>query len=122
MAEPEHAESSDLPSQPALDPTAETKALAETSSEAFAEQNRKLKRKLRHAVTVVNGCVRTLGRERAEVKGQKEERRKLEWALLIEQHISASKSIHAACLRDLPLLRFKSVWQRKRIRGRKRSA
>ena len=74
MAEPEYAESPDPQSQPEPDPTAET--------EALAEQKRTLKRKLRHAITVANGCARTLGRERAEVV---EERRKLEWALLIER-------------------------------------
>ncbi len=74
MAGPEYAESPDPQSQPEPDPTAET--------EALAEQKRTLKRKLRHAITVANDCARTLGRERAEVV---EERRKLEWALLIER-------------------------------------
>ncbi len=74
MAEPEYAESPDPQSQPEPDPTVET--------EALAEQNCTLKRKLRHAITVANGCAWTLGRERAEVA---EERRKLEWALLIER-------------------------------------
>ena len=78
MAEPEYAESLDPQSQPEPDPTVET--------EALAEQNHTLKRKLRHAnrdaITVANGCARTLGRERAQVV---EERRKLEWALLIER-------------------------------------
>ena len=83
MPEPEYAESPDPASQPAPDPTAENEALAEI--EALAEQNRTLKRKLKHAVMVANGCALTLERERADVKGQKEERRKLEWALLIER-------------------------------------
>ena len=81
MPELEYAESPDPASQPAPDPTAENEALAEI--EALAEQNRTLQRKLKHAVMVANGCALTLERERADVKGQKEERRKLEWALLI---------------------------------------
>ena len=74
MAEPEYADSPDPQSQPEPDHTVET--------EPLTEQNHTLKRKLRHAITVANGCARTLGRERAQVV---EERRKLEWALLIER-------------------------------------
>ena len=76
LAEPEleYADSPDPQSQPEPDHTVET--------EALTEQNHTLKRKLRRAITVANGCAWTLGRERAQVV---EERRKLEWALLIER-------------------------------------
>ena len=61
-------------SQPAPDPTAD--------HEALAEHNRELKRKLRHAVTVANGCARALEKEKAEAG---EKIRKLDFALLLER-------------------------------------
>ena len=75
VAEPESAESPELESQPAPDdPTAE--------NEALAEHNRELRRKLRHAVTVANGCARALEKEKAEAG---EKIRKLDIALLLER-------------------------------------
>ena len=46
------------------------------------EQIRTLKRKLRHAVTVANGCARVLEDERAE---NSEKIRRLNWALRLER-------------------------------------
>ena len=57
VAEPDSAESPEPESQPVPDPTAD--------HDALAEHNRELKRKLRHAVTVANGCARALEREKA---------------------------------------------------------
>ena len=48
----------------------------------LAEENLTLKRKLRHAVTVANGCARVLEDERAE---NSEKIRKLSWALRLER-------------------------------------
>ena len=74
VAEPDFAESPEPESQPAPDPTAD--------HEALAEHNRELKRKLRHAVTVANGCARALEKEKAEAG---EKIRKLDFALLLER-------------------------------------
>jgi hypothetical protein len=67
----------------------------------LAEQNHKLKRKLRHAVTVANGCARTLGRERAEAKWQKKERMKLEMGL-IERAAHQCLKINPCCVPQGP--------------------
>ena len=61
-------------SQPVPDPTAD--------HEALAEHNHELKRKLRHAVMVTNGCARALEKEKAEAG---EKIRKLDLALLLER-------------------------------------
>ena len=54
----------------------------------LAEENLTLKRKLRHAVTVANGCARVLEDERAE---NSEQIRKLRWALRLEQDAHQKK-------------------------------
>ena len=58
-AEPETTASPEHEIQPAPDPTFDKEA-------ALAEHNRALKRKLREAVAVANGCHRALQRERVE--------------------------------------------------------
>ncbi len=70
--------------QPAPDPTAETKALADI--------NRALKRKLSEAVSVANVCHRALEREKVDnraLEGEMDEAdetvRKLKWALFIQR-------------------------------------
>ena len=62
------------------DPTAE--------NDVQVEQIRALKRKLRHAVTVANGCARVLEDERAE---NSEQIRKLRWALRLERDAHQKK-------------------------------
>ena len=77
-AEPESAESPELESQPAPDdPTAE--------NEALAELNRTLKRKLREAVQVANGCHRALEREKVDASESAKKVEQLQWALLLER-------------------------------------
>ena len=78
VAEPESAESPEPESQPAPDdPTAE--------NEALSELNRTLKRKLRQAVQVANGCHRALEREKDYSSETAKKVVKLEWALLLER-------------------------------------
>ena len=54
----------------------------------LAEENLTLKRKLRHAVTVANGCARVLEDERAE---NSEKIRRLSWALRLERDAHQKK-------------------------------
>ena len=55
--------------------------IAENEPDNFAEQNRTLRQKLRHAVTVANGCARVLEDERAE----NSEKIRINWALHLER-------------------------------------
>jgi hypothetical protein len=77
-AGPESAASPEPETQPAHDPADDT--------EALAEQNRSLRRKLGEAVRVANGCYHALERKNAEA-GETE--RKLRWALLLERSAHA---------------------------------
>ena len=87
------------------DPTAE--------NDVQVEQIRALKRKLRHAVTVANGCARVLEDERAE---NSEQIRKLSWALRLERdaHTRRRRIIRSATRYCLRTRRFKSAWLSKR--------
>ena len=74
--QPVFSESEPDPIDDAPDPTAE--------NEALAEQNRALKRKLREAVAVGNGCYRALQSERVEADKADKAIKRLKFHLLLE--------------------------------------
>ena len=78
VTEPESAASPEPESlhEPVLNPTAE--------NEALTEQNRALKRKLREAVAVGNGCYRALQSERVEADKADHAIKRLKFHLLLE--------------------------------------
>ena len=78
------------PESPAPSPIENLPAheIAENEPDNFAEQNRTLRQKLRHAVTVANGCARVLEDERAD---NSERIRKLRWALRLERDAHQKK-------------------------------
>ena len=78
----------DAPAHEELLATSPPQASSPETDGVLAEGNLTLKRKLRHAVTVANGCARVLEDERAE---NSEQIRKLRWALRLERDAHQKK-------------------------------
>ena len=78
----------DAPAHEELLATSPPQASSPETDGVLAEGILTLKRKLRHAVTVANGCARVLEDERAE---NSEQIRKLRWALRLERDAHQKK-------------------------------